>query len=962
MRSERGAVPALLVVLALVAAFAVVAFLLLTGGGADGLDPNDGAALAMSEEDVAASTPDLDRAAATERETTESELLPEETAEETPAEDPDAIPPDATGLTGTIIDGDGRPAAGVTVTVSRTVSRRQSEEFGIDVEEGETNARFERVVETDETGRFTVIELIAKDGYRVEVETDAGRIGRKQGIQVIEKLVFDVGDVPLRAGARIRGRVRTEGGGPVAGARVRFGWDWGSDPIVTDEDGRFDAGVVFPGRHQIRVSAAGYALSDNVQREFVEGDDVDDLELVVVRAAPLRGRIVDEVGRGIGGAWVNANRQGRTMFSWFHDQTVSAEDGSFAFESIPAGEYDLNAAKQGYRQTNEGDVTAGGPPIELKLKRAGSVEGVVLDAATGAPVKAERIRLLWIPPWRRDDPNASLEDYYGEAPADCEEDGSFSIGLDDGGSFVAEAYADGYAPGRSERFELEENGTVTGVVVRVPRGLTLPLKTIDAATGAPVARAVVDVHVEVEEGENGGHTVRLASLGYAGGDFVNFAHSSGSSLGERVARRVTDEGGEAECASIFPGRFVVKATAPGYAPARVEGVVVARGTTPATVEVSFSHGGTITGRVTSDRGAAEPALRVHATNSDGRAGEAVTGEGGAYRLENLAPGRYAVEAENPDATGRSRGVFGQGGNGGGNAQSEAEKFPLVVEEGGTVTKDLVIERVDPGVLGGTVLVNGTPRADVRVMANFVQEDGQTSWDWGNAARTDELGTFRFRRLKPGRYDLMVHESWSEMYEGGRANVTSGAESLITIDIGLGAITGRVVDADGRPLADVSVRAQRQRDESRRFFFGGSKQARTADDGTFRIEGLQEGAYDLQLHHRGHVSRSEEGVVVHPRRETAHGSIELATGGWIRLTVVGGREGERFRVSGQIPGSNRRRSQWVRLDAQGMAWVEVGDHEGSGELTVTERGPNGRAATVPVTLAKGAVGEATARFD
>lgn len=964
MRSERGAVPAFLLVLALLVAFAVVAFFLFSGEGPETAGDQVESALAKTDEDGEAPHPSDDPSDRTEREASQTELLPTEAPAEE-AVDPNAIPPDATGLTGVIVDKSGAPAAAVEVTISRSVSRRQADEFDVEIESGKSSGRYERRVTTDETGRFTAIELIAEDGYQIEIETDEGRIGRKQNVTVIAKLLQEIGHIPLRDGARVRGRVRTLGGAPIAGARVRFGWDWGGEPIVTGEKGRFDAGVLFPGKHEIRVAAEGYALADNVQREFVEGDDVDDLELIVVPAAPIRGRVLDVAGRGVAEAWINVNRQGRTMFAWFSDQTTSAADGTFAFESIPAGDYDLHAGKNGYRYANKSGITAGGPPIELRLAKAGLIQGMVLDARTGTPIEAEKIQLHWVPQWRKNDPNAGLEEYYAGDSAECGADGSFSVGLDDGGTFVAEAFADGYAPGRSERFELEDNGTVTGVIVRLERGLSLTVKVTDAATGLPVARTVVDIHRAAEPGTDGNseRSVLISALGYAGGDMmIDHGHGGGSAIGERIARVLTDDGGEAVCTSIFPGTFVAKATRPEYAPAKIEGIMVARGASPPPVEIGLTLGGAIEGTVTSDRGAPEPALRVFASNAEGRAGEAVSVEGGRYRIENLAAGRYDVEAENPDGDqSRRQRIFMNGGNQE-NQPSEAEKFPLIVEEGKTATKDLIVERIVPGQLAGSVMINGRPQADVQVMANLVQPDGNISWDWGNAARTDDLGKFRFRRLKPGSYDLLVHRSWSEMYQGGAATVTSGMENLVTIDIGLGGIAGVVVDGAGKPLEGVHVRANRKQESNRHFFFGGANQSKTGQDGTFRIEDLQEGVFDLNATKQGYVTRTEEGVRVSPHRETSGLRLVMDVGGWIKVTVVGGKAGDRLRISGQLPGEAKSRNRWIRLDEQAVGWAEIGEHEGTGEMTVTERGENARSKTVVVAMTKGKNAEVTVAFD
>jgi hypothetical protein len=125
-----------------------------------------------------------------------------------------------------------------------------------------------------------------------------------------------------------------------------------------------------------------------MQREFVEGDEVDDLELVVIPSAMISGRVYDESGRGIVNAQVWANKQQSEdegwNGAWIGGSTITASDGRFEFASLPPGKYQVNARAAGYTSANV-EMEAGGPPAEIPLTRASWIEGLVVDAESGGP-------------------------------------------------------------------------------------------------------------------------------------------------------------------------------------------------------------------------------------------------------------------------------------------------------------------------------------------------------------------------------------------------------------------------------------------------------------------------------------------------------------------------------------------------------------------------------------------------
>lgn len=863
-----------------------------------------------------------------------------------------ALPPDATGISGRLIGRDGKPLANAEVVLDRTVLLKELSKYGVTAIPGKGHGRYVKSATSGEDGRFAVIDLIAAPGYRLRARTADGLLGQAGDVEVLEKVVWDVGDVAMRRAALVSGTVRTEAGAGIEGAEIQFGWSWNDEPTVSGEGGRFDAGAVAPEKHDIRVKAKGYALREQMEREFIEGDVVRDLELVLVRAAPIAGRVVDKSGKPIQSAWINVNRrtQDDSVFGWFGDAAQSDSDGRFEFASLAEGVYELYASATGYDSVQQ-EVTAGGSaPLELALEKTGGVEGMTVDATSGQPVLAEEVRLLWNPPWRGDADGAVFEPYWRGAESDVREDGTFSIGISDNGRFKVQASADGFAAAsESEPFEFKLGSQVAGVLVRMEPGIELSATVLDAATRAPVHGAILEVYPFVEvDAANTGLAARL--------------HQARNQM--RLARATTAANGVAALKSLSPGRFAVTVRKPGYCLGGAPDVQIVRGVPPTPVEILVSPGGAIAGVVKNDRAEPEPGMKLFAAGSRGESGQAVSLADGAYRIENLTAGRYSVRAETEDDSLRQVGYFGSSSEGESEQEvPEEQQYPLVVEEGKTTAHDVSIQRVAPGSLAGSVLLNGQPAAGIQVMANLRTGANGTDFDWGwqNAVKTDNAGAFKMRRLKPGSYAIVVNRTWSRMYAAGAAEVNSGLETQVTLDVGLGGVSGRVVDAEGRPLADATVTVARSDAGAPENPWGSSGEAECGDDGAFAVEELQSGTYRVEARCRGFRRDQAEAVQVSARRATSGVELRLTPGGWLHVTVRGIPDGPQnpLRFNFSSADGQTQFARWSEPESDGTFWVEAaGAKAEGGTLSVMRRGRDRSQmkGSVTFTLPEGANAE------
>ncbi len=157
-------------------------------------------------------------------------------------------------------------------------------------------------------------------------------------------------------------------------------------------------------------------------------------------------------------------------------------------------------------------------------------------------------------------------------------------------------------------------------------------------------------------------------------------------------------------------------------------------------------------------------------------------------------------------------------------------------------------------VSGRITLKGEPAREVAVALQ--SEDALRAGDRiaGARAKTDENGRFRLTGLKAGRYALtalapgFVAPSETAFGLQGKAINLAEGENLEDIEIALkrgGVITGRVTDANDRPLVDQRVELIRldERGQPMRAALSlNSAMFSTDDRGVYRLYGLAEGRY------------------------------------------------------------------------------------------------------------------------
>src|SRR5262249_43528101 len=121
-------------------------------------------------------------------------------------------------------------------------------------------------------------------------------------------------------------------------------------------------------------------------------------------------------------------------------------------------------------------------------------------------------------------------------------------------------------------------------------------------------------------------------------------------------------------------------------------------------------------------------------------------------------------------------------------------------------------------------------------------------------QTDQAGHYEVSLTEPGDYDVALADQGMRGGSGVKVTVPDKPEFSYDIVLPEGAISGRVTDQDkGQPLKGVNVTAAPTpaKDEIPSALGRRGSRATTGDDGSYKLDGLAPGSYDLTFSHDGY---------------------------------------------------------------------------------------------------------------
>lgn len=791
---------------------------------------------------------------------------------------------------------------------------------------------------TDGSGAFRV-EGLGRDAHMVTV-TAGALTTTVDGVAVPrdEPLEIEVG-----GGARLAGRVTTDGGSAVDGAEVfvlsRANEETAFAVAITDSDGRYAVEGLRPGPlGGFTVRAEGFAPYPSDPRDVFErgsgpelalGDNTRDVELdgggtirgvVLVQGttSPLAGVRVttisgssilgggrtattDSSGRfvlhgvGMGTAMVTLSREG-----WYQPGDIAQEIQRLAQTVFRSG------------SSADGDDPGEGPVVvftetgqvlerTLELAPGVPVAGRVVDPA-GAPVPGAQVDV--------DAPEAAssrfmggLVGFEGPQPRLTDSEGRFAFpGAAPGTPLVVRAVAAGFIESTSETLTLGPQGK-DDIEIRLLAGGTLE-GSVRSADGRPVAGARVQWVPQ-----QAGHSAPRI----------------------RIDPATTDADGRYVLSGLPPGPATVQATHADHLDSERARADVTDGSATS-LEFVLQPGAAIVGRVLDADGEPAAGAQVSVTPTDGEAQKAgarwravQARSDGTFRVGGLAVARHDVRVT---------------------VASAPVEVVTGVLPGGA---DLDVRLVRALHITGRLRLAGGGR--ITGVAAQVSVDGKI-WE---SARLEADGTFAFERLREGTYLLKFGALPSSPRGTPPANVrervvegvAAGTEGLeIVLEPGL-VISGAALDSERRPLVagwvtcrPIPADAPDPPPQPK-----GNVGIRTTQvaDGRFEVVGLDPGRYWVEI-------RSGAGL--------ASAVVDAGATAVTLALPAGGRLTGRVADAAGAPVARA----WVSLSGDGVATGAITDEDGryalegvpAGRYTVTARAQRTPGRTLSATLENVAV--------
>lgn len=704
-----------------------------------------------------------------------------------------ALAPAAT-LSGSVVDPEGEPLAGVEIGVvaaDATVFRSS----GFRQEPPSTRST--------RSGRFFLSGLPPSASYELEFRK-RGFAPARYEVEGLEPFAERSGVVvvldPGHSGA---GWVVDESDAPVAGAEVRLVAVDSRDPrsvvysvrsgeeddaaasALTDAEGRFRLSHLAAGRYNLEVEAAGFAPFTVPGLSVDAASGEKDFGTVVLKpGARIEGVVRDPQGSPVAEAEIHVGRQS-TGFFFGRPEPAAASDGSgrFVVADLEGGNaYDVVAKKKGYSSETATAVAGEGVTVEFVLRPTGTISGRVLNE-DGDPVEGAMVHV-------EVKPMAVFR--HGLRPTRTDDQGFFRLEDVEPGAVHLAVNAPGYQKYQLGDLEVPSRGEVSGVEIVLVRGATITGR-VTRPDGTPAVQAMVT-------------WAPAGETSFMGGGFQ--------------ASTQTDGEGRFRLDGVAPGPAVVGASS-GTSPQVSKHVEVRSGVQ--TVDLVLDAGFEVSGRVTDERGVpvAGAALTLRPTDANrtfytvGAERPVVTGPDGTFTLKDVVPGHYLAAAAKE-----------------GYAQA-ATAEPFEVANGPVAGIELELRR--GATLRGRIL--GVEIEDLAGVA--VHAYGGAAGGSVQTGLVDFEGRYSVSNLAPGIWHVTARLERGGRQTSGMLKVEEGqAEAELDLEFKSGFPLEGVVRSAGRPEAGIHVSVNG-------LAMGlGHAQAVSGSDGRFSLRDLPAGKYRL----------------------------------------------------------------------------------------------------------------------
>ena len=623
--------------------------------------------------------------------------------------------------------------------------------------------------------------------------------------------------------ARVRGKVTTSSGAPLAEARVFIAskaagqsnpWEeqnrWqNATRIPVRPDGTYDAPMPFspPNQLLVRATAIDQATTDAAAVDITEGREAYEVDLVLADGADVAGRVVVKGGdTGVANARVSVavrRSEGQMVYGWAGGTTpvwaITDANGAFRVSHMGTAAYEVRAAADGYVPGVTAAKAGADKPLLIELSPELTIEGFVVYA-DGSPVEGAEVQAsggqnqVQTFGGMQQGPRSAVTDKAGAFRVTGLSAGTWS--LDVHPSYISELniknkHVDGVAGGAKDvRITVEAGGTIAGRVVD--------------GQGKAIGSAWIWANPMPKEGVQ-----------------VN---------GNEWRQGQTRPDGSFTLAGLGDGPYHVQANANfggrSFRPAQAENVAVGTKDLVLTLEAGLS----ITGAVFDPDGRPVSQLQIQATPVDSQGGKAqgssaMTDQEGKFAIAGLAPGDYRLEVPQWGGPNQAWVIDGTTPYAAGTTN-----LRINVSKGVTITGVLLDD-------SGTGLAQGWVTATSK-------KGGQPKY-----AQPKGDGTFEIAGLEGGeKYQLNAQVQ-------GRVGATvedvlAGSKDVrIVLAKGLEA-SGHLVDTAGKAMGGAYVMLTHSDGKHQQW-------AQTQPDGRFTASGLVEGTYEAKVWQQSADGRTGE---------------------------------------------------------------------------------------------------------
>ena len=580
---------------------------------------------------------------------------------------------------------------------------------------------------TDAKGRFSLGDLLPGQPVSVTVSKKGYGSETRSSVKppTEEPLTF-----VLEPAGRLSGRVVDERGAPIRGAMVNVQQDRRVRAVSmtvsrsrpgwarTDAEGSFSIEDVDAGKLQVTAAAESYQQK-RLDVEMAAGQAIE-VELVLVPGAVIEGAVTTADGAPVAEAQIIVTQQQSELFG---GDSISANgrsdvEGRYRVTGAPTGPATIivyREGRQGLRKAVE--VRPGTNIVDLVLAPGFEVSGQVV-APDGEPVGGAAVTI-------HQATQPGMAHFSRGSPRELSAaDGSFTLSDVEAGKYAVSASLEGFAPARSEAFEVA--GDVSGLLLELRRGATLRGRVLG---------------LEFDE---------LGSLA-----IMAYSQQGG------MRRGLVDYSAEFVFDNLAPGQWHVQAQVAGSGRSSTMQVEVPEGVSEVEKDIEFGTGYTLTGIVL-DGGQPLAAAQVTASDSVSSLGHGSTGADGRFRIENLKAGSYRVMV-----------MSGAG-------FQHMETIELVGDH------ELRIE-LATGAVSGTVrsAADGEPLAGATVTLEPLAAGDGAFWarqfSFGNRAETDSSGRFQIPRVRHGSWRVRANMAG---HAPGEATVTIADRGAVQVDLRL----------------------------------------------------------------------------------------------------------------------------------------------------------------------------------